>query len=128
MYDLKPCPACGSQLVKEVKKKGKYRFECNGNCWTTTHWHWTKEDAAKEWNTLTVGSEIVQGAKFFPSINRTVYWPTPDGVVEGFCSGIEVSSTAVCWVGDLDHSIRVPQVYLTKEEAERAREESKNSG
>ncbi len=74
------------------------------------------------------GVVVVPEPKFVPCINRTVYWPTPDGVVEGFCSGIEVSDTAVCWVGDLDHSIHVPQVYLTREEAEHAREELKNNG
>lgn len=53
MDELKPCPECGGEFVKLQKKRGKYRYECDDCCWTTTyHWYLTEEEAAAAWNSL----------------------------------------------------------------------------
>lgn len=51
MGELHNCPNCGAR-PKLRKKRGKVRFECDGDCWTTTRWHWDNADAIKEWNSL----------------------------------------------------------------------------
>ena len=53
MSELKPCPGCNGEFVKLHKKRGKYRYECDSDCWTTTnHWYMTEEEAAAAWNDL----------------------------------------------------------------------------
>ena len=49
---LQKCPNCGSTLVKQNRKKGKYRYECGGDCWTQTKWYWSENEAAYAWNKL----------------------------------------------------------------------------
>ena len=49
---LQNCPNCGSTLVKINRKKGKYQYECNGDCWTQTKWCWSEDEAAYAWNKL----------------------------------------------------------------------------
>lgn len=58
--ELKPCPNCGSTLVQLNKRKGKYQFECAGECWTSTKWCWSEIEAKEEWNNLK-REEITKG-------------------------------------------------------------------
>ena len=53
MTELKPCPNCGSnaKLVYD-RRKDKYRYECDGDCWTQTKKHNSEEEARAEWNAL----------------------------------------------------------------------------
>lgn len=60
--ELKPCPNCGSILIRHNKRRGKHRFECDGDCWTRTKWHWSETEAKEEWNNLK--KDIVFG--YFP--------------------------------------------------------------
>lgn len=48
---LKPCPACGGP-AKLHKRRKKYWYECDGDCWTQTSKYLSPELAALEWNTL----------------------------------------------------------------------------
>lgn len=48
---LKPCPACGGP-AKLHKRRKKYWYECDGDCWTQTAKYLSPELAALEWNTL----------------------------------------------------------------------------
>lgn len=52
MKELKRCPNCESELVIVNKRKGKYRIECGGDCWTQTNWYWSLEEAIEEWNRI----------------------------------------------------------------------------
>ena len=49
---LNRCPNCGSKLVGLNKKRGKFQYECYGDCWTKTRWYWTEREAAIAWNKL----------------------------------------------------------------------------
>lgn len=52
MSTLKPCPNCGSVLVRLVKKNGKRKYECDAGCRTQTRLFWTEEEAREAWNAL----------------------------------------------------------------------------
>ena len=52
MENLKPCPGCGSESVRIVRKKGKFKCECDGDCWTETKWCWTVDEAITRWNSI----------------------------------------------------------------------------
>lgn len=64
---LQNCPNCGSSIVLQNRKNGKYQYECGGDCWTRTKWFWSENEAAYAWNKLVKepkmeeGSNIVQG-------------------------------------------------------------------
>lgn len=62
MMELKPCPNCGSTLIRHNERKGKHQFECDGECWTHTKWHWSEIEAKEEWNNLK--KDIIFG--YFP--------------------------------------------------------------
>ncbi len=49
--EMKPCPKCGGS-PKCYKRKDKFFYECNGDCWTKTDKYNTVEEAAKAWNEL----------------------------------------------------------------------------
>ena len=51
MEKLQPCPNC-SGMPKLHKKKHKFYYECNGDCWTVSDLCYSKEDAAQSWNSL----------------------------------------------------------------------------
>jgi len=64
MKTLQPCPGCGSERVKLNKKRDKFRYECDGDCWTTTNkWYMTREEAADAWNSL-VNEREKKGTNF----------------------------------------------------------------
>lgn len=46
------CPNCKSTLIKIHKRRGKYKIECDGDCWTQTGWHWNLLDAFAEWDSI----------------------------------------------------------------------------
>ena len=48
---LNKCPNCGG-TPKLHKKKHKFFYECNGDCWTQTDKFCTPEEAAMAWNDL----------------------------------------------------------------------------
>lgn len=48
---LQPCPNCGG-FPKAYKRKNKFFYECNGDCWTQTKKYNTVEEAAEAWNKL----------------------------------------------------------------------------
>lgn len=51
---LQNCPNCGSTLVQlKRNQRGKFKYECMGNCWTQTKWFWSENEAAYAWNKLT---------------------------------------------------------------------------
>ena len=47
---LQRCPNCGSEIIVQRRKKGKYRYECGGDCWLQTKWYWSEKEAACAWN------------------------------------------------------------------------------
>ena len=49
---LQRCPNCGSSLVMLNRKRGKYQYECDGDCWTKTGWFWSEAEAAFAWNQI----------------------------------------------------------------------------
>lgn len=51
MDKLKNCPNCGG-VPKLHKRRSKFYYECDGDCWTRTHTHLNASEAAKEWNSL----------------------------------------------------------------------------
>ena len=52
MKALEHCPNCGSELVRLNRKRGKFQYECDGDCWTKTRWYWSEQEAAFAWNKL----------------------------------------------------------------------------
>lgn len=48
---LQSCPNCGGAPALK-KAKGRFYYECDGDCWTQTHKHSNGQDAAAEWNSL----------------------------------------------------------------------------
>lgn len=64
MTELKPCPNCGGTPSLH-KKRNKVFYECNGDCWTRTHYHYNMKGAAKEWNSLEKSekAEMLEGMK-----------------------------------------------------------------
>lgn len=48
MNGLPNCPHCGG-MPQLHRKRNKFYFECDGDCWTQTHKHNDIEDAEKEW-------------------------------------------------------------------------------
>lgn len=48
---IKRCPNCGGP-PKLRRSKGKFYYECDGDCWTQTKKYWSKLEAALEWNSL----------------------------------------------------------------------------
>lgn len=53
MSKLQRCPNCGSESIKLTRnKRGKVRYECDGNCWTATDWFWEENSAAFAWNQI----------------------------------------------------------------------------
>lgn len=51
MDELQLCPFC-SGTPKLHKRKRKFYYECNGDCWTVSDLCGSKEEAAKSWNKL----------------------------------------------------------------------------
>ena len=49
--ELQRCPNCGGP-AKLHTKRGKFYYECDGDCWTSTGLYSTQEGAAREWNRL----------------------------------------------------------------------------
>lgn len=49
--ELQCCPNCGGP-AKLCTKRGKFYYECDGDCWTSTGLYSTQEGAAREWNRL----------------------------------------------------------------------------
>ena len=49
---LQNCPNCGSSLVRQNRRRGRYQYECDGDCWTRTGWYWNETEAAFAWNQL----------------------------------------------------------------------------
>jgi len=49
--ELQRCPNCGGP-AKLHTKHGKFRYECDGDCWTSTGLYSAQEGAAREWNRL----------------------------------------------------------------------------
>ena len=39
-------------MIVLEKKRYKYRYKCDGDCWTSTGWKLTKHDATIEWNNM----------------------------------------------------------------------------
>ena len=63
---LKPCPFCGSGLIKiktvdkdNFKKKGKYYIECS-LCGATSGYYNKRRDSANAWNTRAEAQNEVQ--------------------------------------------------------------------
>lgn len=49
--ELQRCPNCGGP-PKLHNKRGRFYYECDGDCWTSTGKYSTQEGAAREWNNL----------------------------------------------------------------------------
>lgn len=47
----KPCPRCGGS-ARLKSRRGKFWYECDGDCWTSTRKHTSRSAAAAEWNSL----------------------------------------------------------------------------
>lgn len=52
MIELKPCPNCGDEPRLHKTSRGKFRYECSGDCWLHTSNYWQESDAANEWNSF----------------------------------------------------------------------------
>lgn len=48
----RPCPNCGAYPKPHRNRRSRYKYECNGDCWTQTHWCSTEQEARREWNNL----------------------------------------------------------------------------
>lgn len=48
---VKKCPNCGG-MPKLHRKRNRFKYECDGDCWTATDWCSSPEEAAEEWNSI----------------------------------------------------------------------------
>ena len=95
--ELQRCPNCGGP-AKLHTKRGKFYYECDGDCWTSTGLYSTQEGAAREWNRL----EKRKPDRECLFCKHSMSGDAPDGsqVLVCFCcagyEGKEVQADEVC--------------------------------
>lgn len=50
--ELKSCPNCGCKPKLHKTSRGRFYYECNGDCWLSTNKFWTVNEARADWNRI----------------------------------------------------------------------------